>query len=130
MTWINPDRTQPAASNDGPTFAANTRNNYNALYFLMIGNGIALPGFVVTTNPSPSTSPTEYRYRKGAAATAGSIWLRNTITYSGALVTKEVREISEDGGTTYQPLAGEDGNHVANHTYSGTTYTGTTWSAS
>lgn len=128
MTWAAPDRTQPAAGNDGPTAVSNVRKNYDALYFWMVGSGIALPGYTVTTDPSPSTAPTEFRYRRGAAATAGSIWLRNTVTYSSGLVTKEVREISEDGGTTWQPMAGEDGNHILNHTYSGTTYTGTTWS--
>lgn len=128
MTWVAPDRTLPLASNDGPTAVANVRNNYGALYFWMLSNGVAIPGFAVSTNPSPSTTPTEFRYRKGPAATAGSIWLRNTLTYTSGLVTKEVREISEDGGTTWQSMAGEDGNHILNHTYSGTTYTGTTWS--
>lgn len=128
MTWVAPDRTLPLASNDGPTAVANVRNNYNALYFLMIASGVALPGFTVTTNPSPSSSPTELRYRKGPASTAGSIWLRVTYVYTSGLVTKETREISEDGGTTYQPMAGEDGNHIANHSYSSGVYTGTTWS--
>jgi hypothetical protein len=54
--------------------------------------------------------------------------LRVTYVYTSGLVTKETREISEDGGTTYQPMAGEDGNHIANHSYSSGVYTGTTWS--
>lgn len=128
MTWVAPDRTLPAASNDGPTAAANIRNNENAIYFWLMVNGIAWPGWTVTTNPSPSTAPTEMRWRKGPAATAGSVWLRATYTYSSGLVTKVVHEISEDGGTTYQAMAGEDGNHIANHSYSSGTYTGTTWS--
>lgn len=130
MTWTAIDRTLPDGADAGVDVVADTRNNQNAIYFMSLAGGGYCPGFDKTTNPSPDPAPTEYRYRRGPAATSGSIWLRKTMTYSSGLPTKVVHEISENGGTTYQPLTGEDGNHVKNITWSGTTFTGVTWSAS
>lgn len=130
MTWIPIDRTKPQAASNGPTFAAEVNANQNAIYFYLLVSGGYIPGFDVTTSPSPDPEPTEYRYRRGPAATPGSIWIRKTVTRSGSLITKVVHEISENGGTTYQPLTGEDGNHVKNITWSGTTFVSKTWSNS
>lgn len=119
MTWTAFDKALPDAASTGTVDVADTRNNQNSLYFWLILTTGCIPGFAATNNANGTTipydQPTEWYFRRGAAATAGSIWIKVALVWgtSGGAngnVTQADFFLSEDGGTTYQKMT----NHANN----------------
>ncbi|MGL5003040.1 MAG: hypothetical protein ACRDAM_08875 [Casimicrobium sp.] len=114
MAWQELNLTQPVASADGSDVVSKTRDNFNSHAMWTIATTGSLPGYAITTNSDggaiPDDQPTEVYFRRGAASTTGSIWIRVSLvwgTTGGAdgNVTQMTFAFSDNGLlTAYQKM--------------------------
>ena len=126
MTWEKFLSTEPTGTADGTDTVTAIRNNFNSLQAWMVVNGFDISPWVPTNNSNGTTipweKPTETYQREGPAATTGSVWFRQTITYGTSgpeldLPITVVYEVSTNGGTSYERMTHEDGNNKLTITY-------------
>jgi hypothetical protein len=126
MAWQKFLSTKPDENDYGIDVAVSMRDNFNAQLAWMVVNGFDIAPWVPTNNSNgtsiPYAKPTELYQREGLAATAGSVWFRQTVTYgtSGASLDLPVTityEVSFNGGTTYERMTHEDGTNKITVTY-------------
>ncbi|MGL5003715.1 MAG: hypothetical protein ACRDAM_12310 [Casimicrobium sp.] len=114
MAWEPIDLAKPVATANGTNVVSDILKNQNSALMWQIVNTGGIPGYAITTNSNgggiPDDQPTEVYFRRGAANTTGSIWIRVSLVWGAGggadgNVTQMTFAFSDDGLlTAYQKM--------------------------